>query len=69
MKHCYIIKALSKDGSLQSLCFTAAESVATKAFSALALALAFSDVTRLQLFLNDCSDRRLLFNAEHPFRG
>ena len=69
MKYPYLIKILSRDGSLCSLSFTTSRSVAEKAFYSLSSALVYSDVTRLQLFLNNVSEHKLLVNIEHPFRG
>ena len=69
MKYPYIIKILSSDGSLTNLPFTAAKPIAEKAFYALSHALVYSDVTRLQLFLNNVTDHKLLVSIEHPFRG
>lgn len=69
MKYPYLIKILSRDGSLTNLPFTASKPVAEKAFYSLSQALVYSDVTRLQLFMNNITDRKLLVNIEHPFRG
>lgn len=69
MKYPYLIKILSRDGSLSSIPFTASKPVAEKAFYALSQALVYSDVTRLQLYLNNITDHKLLVNVEHPFRG
>lgn len=69
MKYPYIIKILSKDGSLTTLPFTSSRTIAEKAFYALSSAFVNSEVTRLQLFLNNLSEYRLLVNIEHPFRG
>lgn len=69
MKYSYLIKILSREGSLFSLPFRSSRTVAEKAFYALSAALVLSDVSRLQLYLNDVSEYRLLVNIEHPFRG
>lgn len=69
MKYSYLIKILSRDGSLYSLPFTTSRSVAEKAFYSLSSALVYSDVTRLQLYQDNISGHKLLVNIEHPFRG
>lgn len=69
MKYQYLIKILSRDGSLSTIPFTASRTIAEKAFYSLSNALVYSDVSRLQLFLNSVTDHRLLVNIEHPFRG
>lgn len=69
MKYQYLIKILSRDGSLFSIPFTASRTIAEKAFYGLSNALVYSDVSRLQLFLNNVTDHRLLVSIEHPFRG
>lgn len=69
MKYHYLIKILSRDGSLSSIPFTAFRTIAEKAFYSLSNALVYSEVSRLQLFLNNVTDHRLLVNIEHPFRG
>lgn len=69
MKYQYLIKILSRDGSLSTIPFTASRTIAEKAFCSLSNALVYSDVSRLQLFLNNVTDHRLLVSIEHPFRG
>lgn len=69
MKYQYLIKILSRDGSLYSIPFTASRTIAEKAFYSLSNALVYSDVSRLQLFLNNETDHRLMASIEHPFRG